>query len=90
MSNKKEEQFIAIDLPGHGECIIIEAKGIHYYNATIQSKGNLELISWYLILELTKINGKMIDEQTLKGMDLCNVLKISEIISVMMGSAPTK
>lgn len=90
MINKKEEKFITIDIPEYGECIIIEAKGIHYYNAIIQSKGNLELLSWYLILGLTKINGKMIDEQTLQDMDLCHVLKISEIISVMMGAAPTK
>ena len=86
----KDEKFITIDIPECGECTIIEAKGIHYFNAMIQSKGCVELLPWYLILELTKINGKMIDELTLQSMDLCHVMKISKIISVMMSSTPQK
>ena len=83
---KKEEVFISVDLPVAGSCEVLEGKGRHYFKALTNSKGDSSLLIKYLIIELVRLNGKVITEEVVDDMHIRDVCYVSEVIGTMMSN----
>lgn len=66
------------------EVQIIEGNGFHYFEAFLRCGTHSMLISKYLILQLVKIEGKLITEDQLNEMHIRDVIRINEIVNTMM------
>lgn len=84
----REEVFTTIDLPVSGKCDILEGKGLHYFNAMANSKGDNSQLIKFLMLELVLVDGKKVTEEQLSNMHMRDVMYISEVINTMVSSLP--
>lgn len=87
MKDKKENKpdyFMDLDLPIYGKVGLIEGKGIHYFNAMKNSKGDMSNFLKFIILELLLIDGKPVEEDFLDQMSLKDVGYLVTVVGTMM------
>lgn len=82
----EDEIFTTVKLPMGGEAVIFEGKGIHYFSALKQTKGDSNLIMKYLILEIVKVNGKKLTEEELDNLNLRGVMYLMTVINTMLSN----
>ena len=83
---KAKEEFTVINLPMGRECVILEGKGKHYFNAMLLAGGNELKFVKYIILELALIDGVLLTENEIDNMHIRDTNAISEVISLMMSN----
>jgi hypothetical protein len=62
---KKPDYFMDLNLPEYGKIGLIEAKGIHYFNALSKAKGDSGLLFKFLLLEVLMVNDNFVNEEFL-------------------------
>ncbi len=82
----KDEIFTTVELPIGGKCEIIEGKGIHYFAALSNAKGDNGLLMKYLIMELAMINDKKRSASDVDKMHIRDISYISEVLGTMMSN----
>ena len=82
----KQEIFSKVTLENKTEAFIIEGKGLHFFNAMNNCKGNTALLFKYLIMELVFIRDKKITEKELNNMHMKDVSYLTEVIGLMMSN----
>jgi hypothetical protein len=83
---EKLEVFTKTELPNGGEATIYECKGKHYFKAILRAKGEILIISKYLILEVVKVNGKFMTEDEIDEMNVRDIAHLSEIVNSMLSN----
>lgn len=85
---KKEEKvldyFMHLDLPIYGKVGLIEGKGVHYFKAMRNCKGDMSNFLKFLVLELLVIDGLFVTEEQLNDMSLKDVGYLVTVIGTMM------
>ena len=84
----KNDYYMEMDYPNLGKVSVLEGKGVHYFNALSNSKGDSGLIIKYLMLSIVFINEKLITKDQLDNLLIKDVLYFNEIISQMMCGNP--
>jgi len=80
-----EKEFISCILPQSKiNASIIEGKGLHYFKALEASNGNTAILIKALIIELTRIEQKSINEQFLNDLHIRDVIRLTDIINLMV------
>ncbi len=81
-----QEIFTIVKLPMGKEATILEGYGINYFNALESAKGNTNLVTKYLIIELVLIDKKKLEEADIDAMHLRDVIYLMQVISSMMSN----
>lgn len=81
---KELDYFMHLDLPNYGKVGLIEGKGIHYFKAMKNCKGDMSNFIKFLVLELLVIDGLFVTEERLDDMSLKDVSYLVTVVGTMM------
>lgn len=81
-----EEIFTTGELPVSGNYEVKEGKGKHIFSAIGKAKGDAGLLSKYLIVELVKVNGERLTEDSVDELNMRDVCHLYEVINLMLSN----
>lgn len=84
----KEEIFTKITLPSGKSAIVYEGKGIHFFRALLNAKGDTSIVIKWLMIDLLEVDGSKLTEKTINEMPIRDISYASSVIGTMMSSDP--
>jgi len=84
MEGQKLDYFMHLDLPVYGKVGLIEGKGIHYFKAMADCKGDMSKFLKHLVLQLLVIDDKFCTEEFLDNMSLKDTSYLVTVVGTMM------
>ena len=78
--------YTTIELSIGTKATIVEANGLHFFNALLNCNGNINMMPKYIILEIMYLNNNIITEVELNNLPICDVLLIYDVINSMMSN----